>query len=404
MIPFSPPKIYKEIIDEVVDSLCSGWITTGPKTALFENKLSKYIGINNILCVNSCTSGLYLMLKWYGIGEGDEVIVPAYTYCATANVILHCGATPVLVDITSDFIIDVKEVRKKITSKTKAVIPVDIGGLPCDYEELLDLLNSKNTKKIFNANNEIQDKLGRPLLLADAAHSIGAIYKNKAAGQWADATCFSFHAVKNLTTAEGGAICINLPKKFNNELIYKNLRIKSLHGQTKDAFAKTKIGGWEYDIIEAGFKFNMPDILAAIGLVEIDRYNETLRKREEIFKLYTERLSNLEWAVIPKYFNDTKTSSYHLYLLRIANFDENNRNKLIENMSKKGISTNVHYKPLPLLSLYRDLGYEIKDYPKSISYYQREISLPVYYDLKIKDAILIVNTLISEVNKIKLSL
>jgi len=398
MIPFSPPKIDQKVIDEVVETLRSGWITTGPKTAEFEKRISDFVGIDNVLCVNSCTSGLYLMLKWYGVGPGDEVIVPAYTYCATANVVLHCGATPVMADIKSDFTIDTEKLN--IGSKTKAIIPVDLGGMPCDYDELISLLNSKETKDIFEPNNDIQSQLGRPMLLADAAHSIGAVYRGRQIGNWGDATCFSFHAVKNLTTAEGGAICLNLPAGFNNETIYNDLRVKSLHGQTKDALAKTKLGGWEYDIIEAGFKFNMPDVLAAIGLVEIDRYAETLLKRKEIFDIYTDKLSNHDWAIVPNYFNDIKTSSFHLYLLRISGFDESKRNMLIENMSKKGIATNVHYKPLPLLSLYKNLGYKTEDYPMAFSYYRDEITLPVYFDLTKEDALMVVDSLIEEVNRI----
>ena len=398
MIPFSPPKIDQKVIDEVVEALRSGWITTGPKTAEFEKRISDFVGIDNVLCVNSCTSGLYLMLKWYGVGPGDEVIVPAYTYCATANVVLHCGATPIMADIKSDFTIDIEKLN--IGSKTKAIIPVDLGGLPCDYDELISLLNSKETKDIFESNNDIQKELGRPMLLADAAHSIGAVYRGRQIGNWADATCFSFHAVKNLTTAEGGAVCLNLPSGFNNETIYNDLRIKSLHGQTKDALAKTKLGGWEYDIIEAGFKFNMPDVLAAIGLVEIDRYEETLLKRKEIFDIYTDKLSNHDWAILPDYFNEIKTSSFHLYLLRISGFDENKRNMLIEKMSHKGIATNVHYKPLPLLSLYKNLGYKIEDHPKSFSYYRQEVTLPVYYDLTKEDALRVVDSLIEVVNRI----
>ena len=398
MIPFSPPKIDQKVIDEVVEALRSGWITTGPKTAEFEKRISDFVGIDNVLCVNSCTSGLYLMLKWYGVGPGDEVIVPAYTYCATANVVLHCGATPIMADIKSDFTIDIEKLN--IGSKTKAIIPVDLGGLPCDYDELISLLNSKETKDIFESNNDIQKELGRPMLLADAAHSIGAVYRGRQIGNWADATCFSFHAVKNLTTAEGGAVCLNLPSGFNNETIYNDLRIKSLHGQTKDALAKTKLGGWEYDIIEAGFKFNMPDVLAAIGLVEIDRYEETLLKRKEIFDIYTDKLSNHDWAILPDYFNEIKTSSFHLYLLRISGFDENKRNMLIEKMSHKGIATNVHYKPLPLLSLYKNLGYKIEDYPMSFLYYRQEVTLPVYYDLTKEDALRVVDSLIEVVNRI----
>ena len=400
MIPFSPPKIDQKVLDEVVDSLRSGWITTGPKTKALEKKLSEYTSVTDVLCVNSCTSGLFLMLKWYGVKEGDEVIVPAYTYSASANVILHCGARPIMVDINEDFTLDINDVKEKLSNKTKAIISVDLGGLPCDYDELIDILNSTKTTKSFKADSENQKKLNRPLLLADAAHSIGATYKGVRVGSIADATVFSFHAVKNLTTAEGGAICFNLPEPFSNNKIYDDLRIKSLHGQTKDALTKSKIGGWEYDIIEPGYKFNMPDVLAAIGLVEIDRYSETLLKRKEIFEIYTEKLSSQKWAIIPEYINEIKTSSFHLYLLRIKGFNEEKRNQLINRMSKKGIATNVHYKPLPLLSLYKGLGYKMKSYPMAYSYYEQEISLPVYYDLSKQDSLEVVETLIEEVTSI----
>jgi dTDP-4-amino-4,6-dideoxygalactose transaminase len=400
MIPFSPPKIDQKVIDEVVEALRSGWITTGPKTKAFELKIADYTCTTDVLCVNSCTSGLFLMLKWFGIKEGDEVIVPAYTYSATANVILHCGAKPVMVDIKEDFTLDINDIKNKLNAKTKAIIAVDLGGMPCDYDELYEILKADKIKKEFIANNENQTKLQRPLLLADAAHSIGAVYKGKRVGSIADATVFSFHAVKNLTTAEGGAICFNLPKPFINNEIYNSLRIKSLHGQTKDALAKSKIGGWEYDIIEPGYKFNMPDVLAAIGLVEIDRYEETLLKRKEIFDIYTNKLSNNKWAIIPEYVNDSRTSSFHLYLLRISGFNEKKRNSLINKMSEKGIATNVHYKPLPMLSLYKGKGYNIESYPKSLLCYQQEITLPVYYDLTEKEALMVVNTLIEEVIRI----
>ena len=400
MIPFSPPKIDQKILDEVIDALKSGWITTGPKTKALEQKLAAYTSTSDVLCVNSCTSGLFLMLKWYGVKQGDEVIVPAYTYSASANVILHCGAKPVMVDINEDFTLDIKDVQAKLSNKTKAIIAVDLGGMPCDYDELKELLNSTKTRNNFKADGENQKMLNRPLLLADAAHSIGAMYKGRKIGSIADATVFSFHAVKNLTTAEGGAICFNLPSTFNNNDIYNELRIKSLHGQTKDALAKTKIGGWEYDIIEPGYKFNMPDVLAAIGLIEIDRYEKTLLKRKEIFDAYSNILSKHKWAIIPDYITDTKKSSFHLYLLRIKGFDEEKRNELINSMSEKEIATNVHYKPLPLLSLYKGLGYKMKSYPKSYSHYEQEISLPVYYDLSKQEALLVVETLIEEVNRI----
>jgi dTDP-4-amino-4,6-dideoxygalactose transaminase len=400
MIPFSPPKVDQKTIDEVVDALRSGWITTGPKTKALEEKVAKYIDISNVLCVNSCTSGLFLMLKWFGVKEGDEVIVPAYTYAASANVILHCGAKPVMVDICEDFTIDVEDIERKISPKTKAIIAVDLGGLPCDYDAIYDLIRSDKVKESFVCESKNQQLLERPFIISDAAHSIGAIYKSKPIGSISDATVFSFHAVKNLTTAEGGAICLNMPPPFNNNEIYNALRIKSLHGQTKDAFAKTKLGGWEYDVIEAGFKYNMPDVLAAIGLSEIDRYEKTLHRRKEIFDYYSSSLSNTTWAQLPVYKTSTKVSSYHLYLLRIKGFDQEKRNLLIQRLAEKGISTNVHYKPLPMLSLYKGLGYKLEDYPTSRDLFENEISLPVYFDLTQDQAKLLIESLINEVNNL----
>ena len=273
MIPFSPPRIDRKIIDEVVSALQSGWITTGPKTKKFEKDIAAYCGAHNVLCLNSATAGLEIMLRWFGVKEGDEVIIPAYTYSATANVIIHCGATPVLVDVNAnDFNINIQNIKKAITSKTKVIMPVDMAGLPCDYKAINELVNNSDIKKLFKPNNSIQQTLGRIMILSDAAHSFGANYNGLKTGICTDVSVFSFHAVKNLTTAEGGAIVLNFPAPFNNEEIYKALCIKTLHGQNKDALAKTQKGNWEYDIVEAGYKFNMPDILAAIGLVELERY------------------------------------------------------------------------------------------------------------------------------------
>jgi len=400
MIPFSPPKVDQRVIDEVIDALNSGWITTGPKTKILESKVADYVNSPAVLCVNSCTSGLFLMLKWFGIEEGDEVIVPAYTYAASANVILHCGAKPVMVDVKEDFTIDPNEVARRISSKTKAIIAVDLGGLPCDYDALINIVCSDKYVKLFDPNNENQAKLARPLLITDAAHSIGATFANKKVGSITDVAVFSFHAVKNLTTAEGGAICLNLPKCFDNKSIYNTLRIKSLHGQTKDALAKTKAGAWEYDILEPGFKYNMPDVLAAIGLAEIDRYEETLKKRKAIYDAYSSLFKNYSWALTPIYEDDKRKSSYHLYLLRIKGFSEKQRNLLIENMAERGMATNVHYKPLPLLSLYKSMGYKIEDYPRSYSLYKNEISLPVYFNLSLENVQELGQALIEEVESL----
>lgn len=382
MIPFSPPRIDQLIIDEVIDTLKSGWITTGPKTKLFEKKLTAYGGHKATLCVNSASAGLELVLRWFGVKEGDEVIIPAYTYAATANVVIHCGAKPVFVDINDDFNISVAAIEKAITSKTKVIMPVDLGGFPCDFDEINMLVNKKDIVTLFKAETDEQKQLGRILILSDAAHSIGGIYKNKKVGSLTDITVYSFHAVKNLTTSEGGAICLNLNNEFDNEEIYKYLNTKSLHGQNKDALAKTQIGNWKYDIVEAGYKCNMTDILASIGLVELDRYDkDMLVKRKHIFDLYTEMLSQYKWAQIPEYSNVTKSSSFHVFLLRIKGISEQERDEIISEIFNAEVSVNVHFVPLPMMSYYKNLGYKIKDYPKAYDNYSREISLPVYYDL-----------------------
>jgi len=401
MIPFSPPHISQEHIDEVIDTLRSGWITTGPKTKLFEKKLAEYCNVPNVLAVNSATFGLELMLRWFGVGKGDEVIVPAYTYVATANVIIHTGATPIMVDVnTNDFNINLNAIKEKITSKTKVIIPVDIAGFPVDYDAINSLVKDREIKKIFNAKNNIQEKLGRILVLADAAHSFGAKYNSKISGNLTDASVFSFHAVKNLTTAEGGAIALNLPLPFNNKDIYKYLNMFSLHGQSKDALAKTKVGNWRYDVLEAGYKGNMTDIQASLGLVSLRKYDsENLKRRKEIFDYYTTELSKYSWAEIPAYLTDKKETSYHLYLLRIRNITEEIRDKIIDDIFKNGVSVNVHFQPLPLLSVYKNKGYKIDDYPVSFDNYSRVITLPVYQDLSDDDLNKVVSVVIESVNK-----
>ena len=382
MIPFSPPRMDQKIIDEVVDTLKSGWITTGPKTKKLETLISAYCGHPKTLCVNSGSGGLELMLRWFGIGEGDEVILPAYTYTATANVIVHTGAKPVFVDVGNDFNIDVEEVRAAITPNTKVIMPVDIGGWPCDYEEINALVREENIRKQFTPKTEEQKLLGRILVLSDAAHSLGAEYKGRKTGSLTDITVFSFHAVKNLTTSEGGAICLNLPEPFNNENLYKYLNIKSLHGQSKDALAKTQIGNWRYDVLEAGYKYNMTDIAAAMGLVEIERYEEDmLPKRKYIFDRYAKALSQYDWAIIPTYESEDKKSSYHVFMLRIKGATEVRRDQVINGIFKRDVSVNVHFIPVPMMTFYSKLGYSIGDAPNAFMNYANEISLPVYYDL-----------------------
>ncbi|NCA21533.1 MAG: DegT/DnrJ/EryC1/StrS aminotransferase family protein, partial [Crocinitomicaceae bacterium] len=341
MIPFSPPRIDQRVIDEVKAALLSGWITTGPRTKLFEKKITEYTGCKTTVAVNSWTSGMEVFLRWWGIGEGDEVIIPVYTYCASANVVLHTGAKPVMVDINeSDFNISIEKIRAAITPRTKVIMPVDISGFPCDYDAIYKLVNE--CKDQFQANNEKQKKLGRILIAADAAHSFGATYNGNMSGSLADATCFSFHAVKNLTTAEGGAVCLNLPDSFDHEEIYKEFCIKILHGQSKDALAKTVKGAWKYDVLEAGYKCNMTDIQAAIGLIELERYDENLNRRKTIFEAYDSAFSTEDWAITPTYKDANRETCYHLYLLRIANVTEAQRDAIIQEIFEQDVSVNVH--------------------------------------------------------------
>ena len=382
MIPFSPPHIDDEIVNEVAATLRSGWITTGPRTKLFEQKIAEYCGVPRVLCVNSASAGLELMLRWFGIGPGDEVIVPAYTYTATAEVVVHCGAKPVMVDVNPDFLISVENIRKALSSKTKAIMPVDIAGLPCDYEEIMAAVNDEEVKRNFHPATEVQKQLGRPLVLSDAAHSLGAWYKGKRTGAVADITVFSFHAVKNLTTAEGGAICLALPDTFDAEAIYKQLCTFSLHGQSKDALAKTQVGNWRYDVYECGYKCNMTDVAAAMGLVELARYDSmVLKRRKEIFDAYSQAFKSDDRFQIPEYETADKISSYHVYALRIRNITEAQRDAIMQRIFEQEVSVNVHFIPLPMLTAYKNMGYKISDYPVTYDNYSREISLPVYYNL-----------------------
>lgn len=406
-IPFSPPHIDDAIIAEVVAVLRSGWITTGPKTRQFEQMIADYVGINDVVCVNSASAGLELALRWFGIGEGDEVIVPAYTYTATAEVVLHCGAKPILVDVNDDFLIDPENVRKAITPRTKAIIPVDIVGLPCDYKELSEIVNDTNIQKMFQPSNEKQNALGRILILADAAHSLGASYLGQKIGAWADITIFSFHAVKNLTTAEGGAICLHLPDSFYEKQnitshdIKDELKVKSLHGQSKDAFAKTKVGGWRYDVVNAGYKCNMTDVAAAMGVVELARYDEMiLPRRKQIFDAYNQAFEKDKRFRVPTYENEKKTSSYHVYTLRINHISETDRDNIIQKLADQGIATNVHFIPLPMLTVYKSLYYKIEDYPNAYRQYACEISLPVYYDLTDKQVQMVIRAMKEAVSEI----
>lgn len=380
MIPFSPPRIDQRVIDEVTAALKSGWITTGPRTKQFEKEITAYCGNKTTVAVNSWTAGMQVLLDWWGIGEGDEVILPAYTYCASANVIIHAGAKPVLVDLNpEDFNLSADAVRKAITSKTKAIIPVDIAGFPCDYDALYAIAEEYKTQ--FQPSNDLQRQLGRIIIMADAAHSFGALYNGKRSGSLADLTCFSFHAVKNLSTAEGGAMLFNLPDGFDHDAIYRDMCVKILHGQSKDALAKAQKGNWRYDVTEPGFKCNMTDIQAALGLVELERYQENLDRRKHIFALYDAGLEDESWALRPLYKTETKETSYHLYLLRIAGASEAQRDAIMQGIFDQDVSVNVHFQPLPILTAYKTRGYRMEDYPEAWNKYANEISLPVYFDL-----------------------
>jgi len=399
MLPFYKPSYDPATVEALKEVLQSGWITTGPKTKEFEKALSAYCGNPTTLCVSAATTGLELILRWFGVGEGDEVILPAYTYAATANVILHCGAKPVFVDSGQDFNISPGEIQKAITPATKVIMPVDFAGMPCDYDTINELVRKSEIVAQWSAENEIQDQLGRILVLADAAHSIGATYKGKRTGSLADISVFSFHAVKNLTTGEGGAIALNLADPFDNQAIYDSLNINSLHGQTKDALAKTKQGEWRYDIVNAGYKCNMTDIQAAIGLIELAKYEaQTLVKRRRIFDYYDQALSQYDWAELPVYTSDDCTSSFHVYPLRINGIDEATRDKIITGIFDRGISVNVHFQLVPMMSYYKNLGYSAEDYPVAFDNYAREITLPVYIDLTDEDLSKVVTAVTEAVN------
>ncbi len=381
-IPFSPPYIDADVEAEVLDALRSGWITTGPKVKALEQEVCKYANVPATLGINSATSGMMLALHWYGIGHGDEVIIPAYTYAATALVVMHIGAIPVMVDVEDDFNISVSKIEAAITEKTKAIVPVDFAGWPCNYDAINALVRRNDIKSKFSPKGPQQEILGRILVMSDAAHSFGAVYNNKRMGVWSDITVFSFHAVKNLTTAEGGAICLNLPSPFDNEEVYRTLRLWSLNGQTKDAFSKSKAGGWKYDIVYPGFKMNLPDLLAAVGLAQIRKYNdELLKERKRVFDFYGHAFAAFDWAELPPYQKEGSLASYHLYPLRIKHVSEEQRDTIIERITAFGVAVNVHFQPLPLLTVFKERGYDIASFPTSYDNYAREISLPIYPQL-----------------------
>ena len=375
-IPFSPPDITEEEINSVAEALRSGWITTGPKTKELEKKIAQYCGTEKAVCLNSATAALELNLRVCGIGPGDEVITSAYTYTASASVIAHVGAKIVLVDTKPGcYEMDYDKLEKAINENTKAIIPVDLAGIPCDYSKIFDI--AEREKGLFKANNAIQKQIGRVIIMADAAHAFGAKWNDKPVGSIADFTSFSFHAVKNFTTAEGGAaVWRNIPG-IDNELLYHEYQLLSLHGQSKDALAKTQLGAWEYDIKGTYYKCNMTDIMAAIGLVQFKRYPELLRRRKQIIEKYNNGLKDCNVEVL-NHYTDQYSSSGHLYLVRLLGKDAQYRNNFIIEMAKRGIATNVHYKPLPMHTAYKNLGFDIKDYPNAYNMFVNEVTLPLH--------------------------
>lgn len=400
-IPFSPPYINDNVINEVVDSLRSGWITTGPKVKALEEEIRLFSGAKQVLCVNSWTSGAIMMLRWLGVTSEDEVIVPAYTYSATALAVLHAGAKPVMVDSGSDFNISVDAIRKAITPRTKAIIPVDIAGFPCDYDAIMSLVQEEEIKALFQPTSDVQKKLGRIIVINDAAHSLGARYNTeKNTGCETDIAIFSLHAVKNVTTAEGGAICMNLPSPFDNDVLYAELRQMALNCQTKDAFSKSKAGGWRYDIVGLGMKINMADVNAAIGLAQIREYNKLLKERKRVFNAYNASFSQYDWAILPPGIKGEKESSYHIYALRIKGFTEAQRDAMIDEIAKQNVAVNVHFIPMPMLSFFKQLGYDIKNYPQAYKNYEQEISLPIYPQLDDEKVNFVIQTVVDAYNKI----
>jgi len=400
-IPFSPPYIDDSVINEVVDTLKSGWITTGPKVKALEQKIKEYSGSNQVLCVNSWTSGAIMMLRWLGVKAGDEVIVPAYTYCATALAVQRAGAKPVMVDSGEDFNISVKAIRNAITDRTKAIIPVDIAGFPCDYNEIMNLVREPEIQSRFVPTSEVQKKLGRILILSDAAHSLGAKYNfTQFTGSETDIAIFSLHAVKNITTAEGGAICLNLPEPFDNEALYAELRLMSMNCQTKDAYTKSKAGGWRYDIVGFGMKINMADVNAAIGLAQICEYNKLHLERKRVFANYNAAFSKYDWAILPPSEAKGKETSYHFYALRIKDINEDQRDEIIKLVAEKEIAVNVHFIPMPMLTFYKEQGYNINDYPQAYLNYSHEISLPIYPQLTDEMVAYVIDAVVDAYNKV----
>ena len=375
-VKFSPPDVGEAEIDEVASALRSGWITTGPKTKELERKIAQYCGVNKGVCLNSQTACAEMALRVLGIGEGDEVIVPAYTYTASASVVCHVGAKLVLVDSQTDRLeMDYQKVEEAITEKTKAIICVDLAGIPCDYDKIFEIVNKKRT--LFSHNNDVQKALGRVAVMADTAHAFGALWHGKPVGSVADFSAFSFHAVKNLTTAEGGALTWRTIEGIDDEEIYRLIQLLSLHGQSKDALAKTQLGAWEYDVVGTWYKCNMTDVTAGIGLAQFARYPKMLKRRKEIIERYDTAFKPLGINVL-SHFTEQYQSSGHLYITRVPNISAEQRNEIIIKMAERGIACNVHYKPLPMHTAYKNLGFDIKNYPNAYAQFVNEITLPLH--------------------------
>ena len=401
-IPFSPPDMTEAEVNEVRDAILSGWITTGPKTKEFERLISLCCQTKKAVALNSATAAMELTLRVLGVGPGDEVIVPAYTYTATASVGCHVGAKVVMVDVGRDsFEFDYDQIADAITERTKVVMPVDLGGVMCDYDKILAAVESK--RELFRPANDIQKAFGRVIVLADAAHAFGARWHNRMCGEVADFTSFSFHAVKNLTTAEGGAITWRSIEGIDDEWLYKQYQLLSLHGQNKDALAKTQLGAWEYDIVAPDHKCNMTDISAAIGLVQLRRYAEILKRRREIIEKYNAALDGLNLdgnrvAYLQHYGNNFQSSG-HLYLVRLLGKDAEYRNEVIRKMAERGIACNVHYKPLPMMTAYKSLGFDIKDYPNAYRQFENEVTLPLHTRLSDEDVEYVINNFVEVISE-----
>lgn len=397
-IPFSPPDITDAEIEEVIKAMKSGWITTGPRTKELEKRIAEFVGTNKSVCLNSATAAMELTLRILGVGPGDEVITSAYTYTASASVIEHVGAKIVLVDTAPDsFEMDYSKLADAITEKTKVIIPVDIAGKMCDYDTIFEIVESK--KDLFKPNNELQWLFNRVIVMTDAAHAFGAERKGLKCGQVADFTCFSFHAVKNFTTAEGGAVVWSNDRGLDDEWLYKQFMLYSLHGQSKDALAKTQKGAWEYDIVYPAYKCNMTDIMASIGLVQLDRYEGLLERRREIIEMYDRALLPLGIRRLEHYGEDF-SSSGHLYLVRLPEISEAQRNEIIIKMAEAGVACNVHYKPLPMFTAYKNLEFDIKDYPNAYKQYVNEITLPLHTLLSYEDVNYVVGNLKKVLNEV----